>query len=69
MWLARDSDGDLHLFVLKPIKNSSRYTTDITIWVNKKYVDDINNIRLKCNMFHEVTFDNSPVEVELKLKL
>ena len=38
MWLARDSDGDLHLFVLKPIKNSSRYTTDITIWVNKKNV-------------------------------
>ena len=68
MWLARDSDGDLHLFALKPIK-SPFYISNITIWINKEYVDDRNRIRLKGDKFSEVTFENSPVEIELKLKL
>ena len=58
MWIARDKDGSLALFRYKPFK--MRYDTF------DKFCGDI--IELDKNLYPEVTFENSPQEVELKLK-
>ena len=58
MWIARDADGELYLYPNKPIKGDYRFTC--------RYVYD-DYIALNCDDFSEVTFENSPKEVELKL--
>lgn len=59
IWIARDSYG-LWLFAYKPLKKVTN---------NDKYFSKENNIRylLDSNLFPEVTFENSPMEIELKL--
>ena len=60
MFLARDKDGALSLFMEKP------YCSAMGVW----YAEwDSRNILLHKNQYPEVTFENSPVEVELDLKL
>ena len=54
LWIARDKDGMLHLFRAKPKKFSTGFGG-----YNKLYIDP--------DKFPEVTFENSPQEVELKL--
>ena len=61
LWIARQLNGDLIIFLYKPHFNS----------LFNKWVDD-NGISMLIadrfdNKFHEVTFENSPKEVELKL--
>ena len=58
MYIARDKDGELYLYTNKPIKGDYRFTCG--------YVYD-DYITLNSDDFPEVTFDNSPQEVELKL--
>lgn len=60
MWIARDSYG-LWLFVYKPVKKVTN---------NDKYFSKKSNIRylLDSNLFPEVTFENSPMKVELVIK-
>ena len=61
MWIARDKkDKALALYRSKPIKNGSFFNEydeegDKRIWIDRKY-------------FPEVTFENSPMEVELVIK-
>ena len=61
MWICRDKkDKALALYRSKPIKNGSFFNEydeegDKRIWIDRKY-------------FPEVTFENSPMEVELKVK-
>ena len=60
LWIARDVDKALALFRNKPIKNGSFFNEydeegDLRIWIERRY-------------FPEVTFENSPMEVELVLK-
>lgn len=55
MWMARDKSGDLYLYKSKPIVNEG-------IWYCREGLWSISNY-----LFPEVTFENSPVEVELKL--
>lgn len=62
MWIARDKDGDLWLYGQKPHKFRTR--TDI-FCSNEN--DEI-YVKLYDNIFPEVTFENSPIEVELKIK-
>ncbi len=59
MYIARDDYG-LWLFVNKPVK---------TIFNGDKYFIKRDNIRysIDSNLFPEVTFENSPQEVEFKL--
>ena len=58
MWIARDNYG-LWLFVNKPTK---------TIINGDKYFIKRDNIRysIDSNLFPEITFENSPQEVEFK---
>ena len=56
LWIARDRDGVLCLFDCEPFKN------DYGCWAtygNCYVIDDY--------LFPEVTFENSPQQVELKL--
>ena len=56
LWIARDKDGYLFLFDEKP----NRYE----FWFDSKLGDSYN---LKDDFFPEVTFENSPKKVEIKL--
>ena len=60
MFLARDIDGMISLFVEEPFLSSHG------AWYAEKTPQ---NILLKSHQYPEVTFENSPVEVELTLKL
>ena len=56
LWIARDRWGGLGLFTNKPIRNKGCWHTE---------EDD--EFELNSKVFPEVTFENSPQEVELKL--
>jgi len=58
LWIARDQNGDLFLYPIKP----DRYVTEYYVFFNGDDCYDIDN-----RLFPEVTFENSPMEVELKL--
>ena len=62
IWIARTKGGKLRMFFNKP------YKTDDGKWFyldNHAFVDT--GILIDKNNFPEVTFENSPQEVELKL--
>lgn len=56
MWIARDMRGDLYLYTEKPEKIATYGYFAGDDW-----------FELNMNAFPEVTFENSPQEVELKL--
>ena len=55
LWIARDKDGTLCLYNAKPNKYTSWFDLDE------------GSSALNDSLFPEVTFENSPREVELKL--
>lgn len=57
-WIARDEEGSLYLYDNLPEKSNGYFMP------NRGY----NSIVLDDELFSEVTFENSPQEVELKLK-
>lgn len=61
MWIARDSNGELWGYDHKPIKEDGIFRSDFELdkWVASEL--------LPAWLFPEVTFENSPQEVELKL--
>ena len=60
LWIARDKQGWLGLYKEKPIwKTASNGVED---WQDGCFMSYLDN-----NSFDEVTFENSPKEVELKL--
>ena len=61
LWIARDFDGILNLYVNKPSLDSN----DNMYYTDSDMEDDYLNIDK--NLFPEVTFENSPQQVELKL--
>ena len=60
LWIARDKDGSLYFYKEKP------QLTYKGSWINE---NDTCFVKLPMFEFKEVTFENSPQEVELKLKL
>lgn len=58
LWIARDENNDLALYTVKP-----------TLYYDNYYESAYNSekIDLDENLFPEVTFENSPQMVELKL--
>ena len=58
MWIARDKDGDLFLYRVKPARNDNIFVVP----------GNYGMIRLADSAFPEVTWENSPVEMELKIK-
>ena len=59
LWIARNDIGTLEIHQRKP---SISKITGKTVWVNGDFVGFVFN-----DNFPEVTFENSPQEVELKL--
>ena len=62
LWIARDFDGDLNLYVNKPLLH---YINKIYYTIASDMEDDYLNIDKE--LFPEVTFENSPQLVEIKL--
>ena len=64
MWIAREENGELLLFAEKPIHNfHTKSYMNQSGWCDGCYIGE-----LESDIFPEVTFENSPIEVELKLK-
>lgn len=57
LWIARDMDGQLFLYRTEPRRCKNMFAS----------TGSIVGIRLLKELFPEVTFENSPQEVELKL--
>lgn len=59
LWIARDKDNCLFLYSKPPIKNfnSYRYNSD----------DELNSTEIPENLYPEVTFENSPKQLIIKL--
>ena len=55
LWIARDEDGDLYLYEREPNREFDYFYSSYVY------------IRIDENLFPEVTFENSPKQVELKL--
>ena len=64
LWVARDKDGGLYLYNYEPHKNkiSGRFTCSI-----KPDGEWSEEYELNSHLLSEVTFENSPMEVEIKL--
>lgn len=60
LYVARDANGELWIYDHKPIKIKSAFHTDINS-------EDCSAFQLPDWFLPEVTFENSPQEVELKL--
>ena len=58
-WVAKDYDGNVHFFTDKPSRD-----TDFLMFLT---LDD-NRIVLPFNPFPELTWDNSPMEVEISIR-
>ena len=56
LYVARDGDGGLYLYPEEPTKDA----------IYKNWTS-YNWIALELDLFPEVTFENSPIEVEIKL--
>lgn len=61
-WIARDRDNSLALFKTRPINHADM------CWVPREDVDCGNYINLPESEFPEVTFDNSPKEINVDSK-
>lgn len=60
MWIARNKKGELRLFSWMP-----EYSEKIDMWYEEHLEDGYGNI--SDTDFSEVTFENSPQQVEIKL--
>ena len=58
LWIARDFDGFLNLYINKPKLDSND---------NVYYVMEDDYLNIDKELFPEVTFENSPQQVEIKL--
>ena len=63
-YIARDKDGLLWLFGSEPVKNETYGVFTVRRNENGEWTEEY---ELKKEMFPEVTFENSPQKVELKL--
>ena len=61
VWIARAESGDLKLYQTEPRQEVSMLTGGIY------WNDRLDSYKIDDRLFPEVTFENSPIEVELKL--
>ena len=64
IWAARDKDGGLYLYNYKPGKNESLGRFTCCIKPNGEWSEEY---ELNSQLLPDLTYDNSPQEVELKL--
>lgn len=60
LWIARDLDGELYLYLSEPKKGDYRFTCR---YIHEDYI----LLNSEEDWFPEVTFENSPQQVEIKL--
>ena len=67
LWIARDFDGGLYTFTNKPwLQTVDKIWLDFPVYIDWK--DDCSYYeQLDCNLYPEITFENSPQRVEIKL--
>lgn len=61
-WIARDKDNSLALFKTRPINHADM------CWVPREDIDCGNYINLPESEFPDITFDNSPKEINVDCK-
>ena len=61
MWIARAESGDLKLYQTEPQQEVSMLTGCLY------WSDRLDSYKIDDRLFPEVTFENSPMEVDLKL--
>lgn len=61
LWIARDECGELSLHIYEPTYKIDEYDK-INYWAGGRIGE------LPTSLFPEVSFENSPIEVELKIK-
>ena len=64
LWIARDENGGLYLYNNKPI--TQIFGKEIFFKSND---GDNSEIKIDSNLYPEVTFENSPQQLEIKTKL
>lgn len=64
LWIARDKDDSLYLYNYKPCKNKISGKFTCCIKPNGEWSEEY---ELNNHLFPEITFENSPMQVELKL--
>lgn len=64
LWIARDGDGELHMFLHEPITSNK---PGYQVWEDPTDNYSYGEYLIDCQLFPEITFENSPKEVELKL--
>ena len=68
MWIARSKDYDFSISNLTLFSKEPKLSEELDgFWVCSQYNGDVDVIILPSEMFSEVTFENSPQMVELKL--
>lgn len=66
LWIARNENGQLWLFDKPPVLRDKNIEGFEYSWFDLSE-NGLWNYRMNDDSFHEVTFGNSPKEVELKL--
>lgn len=61
LWVARNENNELYLYSSKPVNGG-----DGNFYLGETDSDDV--IRLNDEEYNEVTHENSPIEIELKIK-
>ena len=68
LWIARSKDYDFSITNLSLFSKKPKLSEELEgFWVCSQYDGDVDVIILPSEMFPEVTFENSPQQVELKL--
>lgn len=60
LWIARDKDNSLSLFVSKPINHRDE------CWIPREDIDCGNYLTLPDSEYPEITFENSPQQINLQ---
>lgn len=60
LWIARDKDNSLSLFVSKPINHRDE------CWIPREDIDCGNYLTLPDSEYPEITFENSPQQINLR---
>lgn len=60
LWIARDKDNSLSLFVSKPINHRDE------CWIPRENIDCGNYLTLPDSEYPEITFENSPQQINLQ---
>jgi hypothetical protein len=65
IWIARDFDGGLYTFINKPwLQTVDKIWLDYPIYIDWKD-DSSYHEQLDCNLHPEITFDNSPIKINM----